>query len=76
LVAAGLPTDIFTFIGFLTPKSGARRKRLETFAAYPGSLVAFVPPHKLVATLEDAAAVGFNRCFPVRHRHAVETLIS
>ena len=30
---------------------------MERFAGAPGSVVAFVPPHKLVATLEDAAAV-------------------
>jgi len=64
LVAAGLPTDVFTFIGFLPPKPGARRKRLQLFEALPGTLVSFVPPHKLVATLEDAAAVfgGGRRC--------------
>jgi 16S rRNA (cytidine1402-2'-O)-methyltransferase len=55
---------VFTFIGFLPPKPGPRRKKLEIFAGAPGSLVSFVPPHKLVATLEDAAAVlgGERRC--------------
>ena len=57
LIASGLPTDAFTFVGFLPPKSGARRRRLEALVNAPGSLVAFVPPHKLVATVEDAAAV-------------------
>ena len=62
--ASGLPSESFTFVGFLPPKSGKRRKRLERFAGAPGSVVAFVPPHKLVATLEDAAAVfgGERRC--------------
>jgi 16S rRNA (cytidine(1402)-2'-O)-methyltransferase len=62
--ASGLPSESFTFVGFLPPKSGKRRKRLEKFAGAPGSVVAFVPPHKLVATLEDAAAVfgGERRC--------------
>ena len=54
--ASGLPSESFTFVGFLPPKSGKRRKRLERSAGAPGSVVA-VPPHKLVATLEDAAAV-------------------
>ena len=46
----------FAFIGFLPPKSAARRRRWRKFANAPGSVVAFVPPHKLVATLTDAAA--------------------
>lgn len=32
LVASGLPADDFRFLGFLPPKSGARRKRLQQFA--------------------------------------------
>ena len=46
----------FAFVGFLPPKTVARRKRWRKFANAPGSVVAFVPPHKLVATLTDAAA--------------------
>ena len=55
--ASGLPSESFTFVGFPPTEPGKRRKRLERFAGAPGSVVAFVPPHKLVATLEDAAAV-------------------
>ena len=56
--ASGLPSESFTRVGFLPPAIvGKRRKRLERFAGAPGSVVEFVPPHKLVATLEDAAAV-------------------
>ena len=47
----------FTFVGFLPPKPGPRKKRLRLFADAPGAVVAFVPPHKLVATLEDCAEV-------------------
>ena len=57
IVAAGAITpgeDGFSFIGFLPPKTGARRRRWQKFANAPGSLVAFVPPHKLVGVLEDA----------------------
>jgi 16S rRNA C1402 (ribose-2'-O) methylase RsmI len=32
LVASGLPADDFRFLGFLPPKSGARRKRLQQLA--------------------------------------------
>jgi 16S rRNA (cytidine1402-2'-O)-methyltransferase len=58
VVAAGALTpneESFSFIGFLPPKTTARRKRWRKFSNAPGSVVAFVPPHKLVAVLEDAA---------------------
>jgi len=58
VVAAGSLTpneESFSFIGFLPPKTTARRKRWRKFSNAPGSVVAFVPPHKLVAVLEDAA---------------------
>ena len=75
--ASGLPSESFTFVGFLPPKSGKRRKRLERFAGAPGSVVAFVPPHKLVATLEDAAAVfgGGRRCAVCREMTKVRRLL-
>ena len=60
IVAAGALTEGnepgFSFIGFLPPKASARRTRWRKFSNAPGSVVAFVPPHKLVATLQDAAA--------------------
>ena len=63
LAGAGLPTDEFTFIGFPPPKSGARLKRLKSFARIRSTLVMFVPPHKLIGTLEDAiVAYGDRRC--------------
>ncbi|EEH53933.1 uncharacterized protein MICPUCDRAFT_21165 [Micromonas pusilla CCMP1545] len=59
VIAAGLGTARFTFAGFLPAKSGARRKQLEELrGAAVGTTVFFVPPHKLVATLEDAVAPG------------------
>jgi len=63
LAGAALPTDEFTFIGFPPAKSIARAKRLKSFARVRSTLVMFVPPHKLVGTLEDAlAAFGDRRC--------------
>src|SRR5580692_5880601 len=35
LIASGLPTAEFLFLGFLPEKAGARRTRLETLAAAP-----------------------------------------
>ena len=63
LAGGGLPTDEFTFIGFPPPKSSARTKRLKSFAKANATLIMFVPPHKLLGTLEDAVkALGNRRC--------------
>ena len=57
LAASGLPTAPFTFIGFLPPRSGARRRALEEMAALPHTLVLFEAPHRLTASLDDMAAI-------------------
>jgi 16S rRNA (cytidine1402-2'-O)-methyltransferase len=63
LVASGLPTNEFHFIGFLPEKAGARRTRLEALAAArekTGSsptLVFYEAPHRILETLSDMEAV-------------------
>ncbi|WP_181700472.1 16S rRNA (cytidine(1402)-2'-O)-methyltransferase [Chthonobacter albigriseus] len=57
LVAAGLPTDAFLFVGFLPPKSGARRNRLAEFKSVPATLVLYEAPHRAAETLADMAQV-------------------
>lgn len=56
LCAAGLPTDQFHFCGFLPPKSSARRQKMETLRAIPGTLVFYESPRRLAEFLTDAAA--------------------
>lgn len=56
LTLAGLPTDRFTFEGFLPPKSGARRSRIAGLAALPTTLVLFESGPRLPAALADLAA--------------------
>ncbi len=65
LVASGLSTERFTFIGFLPPKSGARRTALEELArttAEPTTLVLYEAPHRIAETLADVAAVWGPEC--------------
>lgn len=57
LVASGLPPQPFTFLGFLPPKSGRRRRALLTWADQRHTLVWFESPHRIVASLADAAEV-------------------
>jgi 16S rRNA (cytidine1402-2'-O)-methyltransferase len=57
LVAAGLPTDTFLFLGFLPHKAGTRRNRLGEFRAVPTTLVVYESPHRAAETLADMAEV-------------------
>jgi 16S rRNA (cytidine1402-2'-O)-methyltransferase len=61
LALSGLPTDRFTFVGFLPTKSGERKKLLSEFAAVKSTLVAFESPHRIVDALADLAATLGNR---------------
>ena len=53
LVASGLPTRPFTFIGFLPRKGRERAEWLERLRASPGTLVLFEAPNRVRATLRD-----------------------
>ncbi|KAA6458693.1 16S rRNA (cytidine(1402)-2'-O)-methyltransferase [Acidobacteria bacterium AB60] len=61
LVASGLPTAEFHFLGFLPEKAGQRRTRLEELAAAasetPRTLVFYEAPHRILETLADLEAV-------------------
>ena len=63
LVASGLPTGEFLFLGFLPEKAGARRSRLEALAAEAGkpetgrTLIFYEAPHRILETLADLEAV-------------------
>lgn len=57
LVVAGLPTDTVLFAGFLPQKGGPRRRRIETLAAVPATLVLYESPHRVAETLADLAAI-------------------
>jgi 16S rRNA (cytidine1402-2'-O)-methyltransferase len=61
LVASGLPTEDFHFLGFLPEKSGARRTFLEELAAREKAdprlnrrtLIFYEAPHRILETLSD-----------------------
>jgi 16S rRNA (cytidine1402-2'-O)-methyltransferase len=57
LVASGLPTDRFLFLGFLPRKAGQRRAALEAVAELPYTLVLYEAPHRLLDTLADLGEV-------------------
>jgi 16S rRNA (cytidine1402-2'-O)-methyltransferase len=55
LVAAGLPTDKFLFLGFPPRKTGPRRRLFESVRALPFTLVFYESPMRAAATLADLA---------------------
>jgi 16S rRNA (cytidine1402-2'-O)-methyltransferase len=59
LVASGLDTDRFLYVGFLAAKPGARRTELETLGAGTSglTLVVYEAPHRILETLADVQAV-------------------
>ncbi len=61
LIASGLPTDHFIFLGFLPRKSAERRALLETVRDATATLVLYEAPHRLLATLDDLAATLGDR---------------
>ncbi|HVW91754.1 MAG TPA: 16S rRNA (cytidine(1402)-2'-O)-methyltransferase [Devosia sp.] len=55
LAVAGLPTDAFSFHGFLPVKQAARHKAIAALAARPETLVFYESPRRLGATLAALA---------------------
>ncbi|OGT61842.1 MAG: 16S rRNA (cytidine(1402)-2'-O)-methyltransferase [Gammaproteobacteria bacterium RIFCSPHIGHO2_12_FULL_43_28] len=51
LSAAGLPTDKFTFEGFLSAKQEARHQQLISLSSETRTMIFYEAPHRLLATL-------------------------
>jgi 16S rRNA (cytidine1402-2'-O)-methyltransferase len=61
LVASGLPSDQFLYLGFLPRRKGDRQRLLESAASESRTLIAFEAPHRLLSTLKDALEVWGER---------------
>lgn len=61
LVASGLPTDRFAYVGFLPRRGAERRQLLAEMASLTLTLVCFEAPHRLLETLQDILAVLGDR---------------
>jgi len=61
LVASGLPTDAFVFVGFLPRRSADRRRLLDEIAHERRTLVAYEAPHRLAESLADLQGVLGDR---------------
>lgn len=57
LSAAGLPTDSFSFYGFLPAKNSARNKVLADLAQQTSTLIFYEAPHRILASLASLQEV-------------------
>ncbi len=61
LIASGLPTGAFQFLGFLPEKAGARRTALEALAAQPRetaqTVIFYEAPHRIADALADLESI-------------------
>ena len=57
LAVSGLPTDRFTFEGFLPRKSGDRKRAFTELLSETRTMVFFESPHRILDSLQDAAEV-------------------
>jgi len=79
LCASGLPTDRFTYDGFLARSGKARRKQIEAIAASDCTRVLLESPHRLLNTLDDLRlACGDDRpaCVAREITKLFETFVS
>ncbi len=62
LIASGLPTDSFLFLGYLPRTSAERKSAFEQVADLPYTLIFLETPHRLLASLHDLQlALGDRR---------------
>ncbi len=61
LSVAGLPTDSFSFFGFLPAKSSSRKQRYQELENRTETMVFYESSHRIAASLQDALETLGNR---------------
>jgi len=61
LVASGLPTDAFLYLGYLPRKAAERRRMLEEVSSIAYTLIFLETPHRLLTSLGDLLEVLGDR---------------
>ena len=61
LVVSGLPTNNFSYYGFLPPKAGPRRRWLKSRTEEQTTLVLFEAPHRIKESLSDMLEIWGDR---------------
>jgi len=73
LSVAGLPTDRFSFEGFLPSKSGARQATLANLLEEPRTMVFYDAPRRAIDTVEDIVKVLGGERYVVIARELTKT---
>jgi len=73
LSVAGLPTDRFSFEGFLPSKSGARQLTLANLLEEPRTMVFYDAPRRAIDTVEDIVKVLGGERYVVIARELTKT---
>jgi len=61
LQLSGLPSENFTFIGFLPNKTNARKNTLKKWQTSPATLITFESPKRLLTTIQDIHTIYGDR---------------
>ncbi|MBC2714419.1 MAG: 16S rRNA (cytidine(1402)-2'-O)-methyltransferase [Desulfobacteraceae bacterium] len=61
LSVSGLPSDRFSFIGFLPPKSRKRREWLEQLVDFASTLIFYESPRRIITVMEDMKEIFGDR---------------
>lgn len=61
LIASGIDTKEFTFLGFLPLHKKLRKEKLEEIKNTKKTVIIYEAPHKLIATLKDLISILDNR---------------
>jgi 16S rRNA (cytidine1402-2'-O)-methyltransferase len=73
LSCAGLPTDRFTFEGFLPSKSGARQVKLNALSEEPRTMVFYDAPRRAIDTISDIVKTLGGQRYVVIARELTKT---
>jgi len=73
LSVAGLPTDRFSFEGFLPSKSGARQSTLSALINEPRTMVFYDAPRRAIDTIKDIVATLGGERYVVIARELTKT---
>lgn len=61
LIASGLSTELFCFVGFLPRTVKKQKEKLEELKSFSGTLIFYEAPHRLKKTLEICLEILGNR---------------
>ena len=73
LSAAGIPCDVFSFFGFLPPKSHARREKLADLKSIDHTLVFYESTHRINACIDDIGDLFGEDCTLVVAKELTKT---